>query len=145
MPRQQNANIAGANKTSPTCLIVEDSTFDQVKMTRIIHRNMSDTQIYVATTLREARQTLAKYPVSVILLDNHLPDGLGADFAVELAELKIFSHIAVVMVSDWPTPFMWAKAATAGVLHVVNKSEFGQEYVLDAFKYAQKLGNPRLH
>ncbi|WP_341232621.1 response regulator [uncultured Sulfitobacter sp.] len=145
MPRQQNANIAEANNTSPACLIVEDSTFDQVKMTRIIHRNMSDTQIYVATTLREARQTLAKYPVSVILLDNHLPDGLGADFAVELAELKIFSHIAVVMVSDWPTPFMWAKAATAGVLHVVNKSEFGQQYVLDAFKHARKMGNPRLH
>ncbi|MEM5520564.1 response regulator [Sulfitobacter sp. AS59] len=145
MPRQQNANIAEANKTSPACLIIEDSTFDQVKMTRIIHRNMSDAQIYVATTLREARQTLAKYPVSVILLDNHLPDGLGADFAVELAELKIFSHIAVVMVSDWPTPFMWAKAATAGVLHVVNKSEFGQQYVLDAFKHAQKLGKPRLH
>ncbi|SFS89185.1 Response regulator receiver domain-containing protein [Sulfitobacter marinus] len=145
MPRQQNANIAEANKTPLACLIIEDSTFDQVKMTRIIHRNMSDTQIYVATTLREARQTLAKYPVSVILLDNHLPDGLGADFAVELAELKIFSHIAVVMVSDWPTPFMWAKAATAGVLHVINKSEFDQQYILDAFKHAQKMGKPRLH
>jgi response regulator of citrate/malate metabolism len=145
MPRQHHTQVTGNTQAPPACLIVEDSTFDQVKMTRIIHRNMSDTQIYVATTLREARQTLAKYPVSVILLDNHLPDGLGADFAIELAELKVFSHIAVVMVSDWPTPFMWAKAATAGVLHVVNKSEFGQQYVLDAFKHAQKLGKPRLH
>jgi|TARA_R110002126_G_scaffold9774_1_gene43687 response regulator of citrate/malate metabolism len=145
MSRQQNKQIVGGTKAPPACLIIEDSTFDQIKMTRMINKNISGTQIYVATTLREARQTLAKYPISVILLDNHLPDGLGADFAVELAELKIFSHIAVVMVSDWPTPFMWAKAATAGVLHVVNKSEFGQQYVLDAFKHAQKKTKPRLH
>ena len=144
MPSQQNMQRAGSANLAQACLIVEDSKFDQLKMQRMISRSLTGMQVYVATTLKEARQTLAKHPVSVILLDNHLPDGFGADFAVELSALGAFSHITVVMVSDWPSPFMWEKAATAGVLHVVNKSEFGQHYLMDAFNHA-KNATPKLH
>ena len=131
--RQQAQNVAMV----PTCLIIEDSKFDQLRLTRMINKSVADMQIYVATTLREARLLLAENRISMILLDNNLPDGLGADFAIELADLKIFSHIPVVMVSDWPSPFMWEKAATAGVLHVVNKSEFGLDYLMDALRHAK--------
>ena len=144
MPSQQLFQQANSALVPQACLIIEDSKFDQLKMKRMISRSLSGMQVYVAATLREARQTLAKYPVSMILLDNRLPDGLGADFAVELSTLGGFSHVTVVMVSDWPSPFMWEKAATAGVLHVVNKSEFGQHYLIDAFNHA-KNAKPQLH
>jgi|TARA_B110000879_G_C11119431_1_gene491096 hypothetical protein len=63
-----------------------------------------------------------------------MPDGLGAEFAPELASDPALSNIPVIMVSDWPTPFMWEKAASAGVLFVVNKAEFGVRYVEQAMR-----------
>ena len=80
----------------------------------------------------------------MILLDNNLPDGLGANFAVELSHDPAFSKIPVIMVSDWPSPFMWAKATAAGVLHVVNKSDFGARYVHAAVQVANQ-NRVRLH
>lgn len=139
--QQQRRRTQGTERV-PTCLIIEDSRFDQQRMTRMINKFAEDMQVYVATTLREARRTLAENRVSMILLDNNLPDGLGADFAIELADLKVFSHIPVVMVSDWPSPFMWEKAATAGVLHVVNKAEFGKHYLMDALRHAKTRQAP---
>jgi len=70
----------------------------------------------------------------LILLDNNLPDGVGAEFALELAGNPQHASIPVIMVSDWPTPFMWEKAASAGVLYVVNKAEFGVRYVEQALR-----------
>lgn len=116
----------------PTCLIVEDSQFDQQMMTRVIDRSRAQMQVQIAATLDEARAALAKGQVSLILLDNNLPDGIGANFAIELASDPAHATTPVIMVSDWPTPFMWEKAASAGVLYVVNKSEFGVEYVEQA-------------
>ncbi len=144
MPKQQLLHSHGGTHVPPACLIIEDSLVEQLRMQRMINRSISGMQVHMAATLQQARRTLTKHPVSMILLDNHLPDGLGADFAVELAELKVFSHVALIMLSDWPSPFMWEKAAAAGVLHVVNKSEFGQHYLMDAFNHAQKA-QPRLH
>lgn len=121
----QSHNIA-------TCLIVEDSQFDQEMMARVIARSQRQMTVQVASTLSAARKALANGEVSLILLDNNLPDGIGADFALELASNPKHASTPVVMVSDWPTPFMWEKAASAGVLYVVNKSEFGIQYVNQA-------------
>lgn len=89
-------------------------------------------QVKVAATLQSARLALDAGEVSLILLDNNLPDGVGAEFALELAANPKHSRIPVILVSDWPTPFMWEKAASAGVLYVVNKAEFGVRYVEQA-------------
>lgn len=124
----------------PTCLIVEDSQFDQQMMARVIDRSRAQMNIQIAATLDEARAALAKEQVSLILLDNNLPDGIGANFALELASNPAHATTPVIMVSDWPTPFMWEKAASAGVLYVVNKSEFGVEYVEQAMQ-----SGPRRH
>lgn len=112
-----------------TCLIVEDSQFDQQMMTRVVGRSRGKMKVEVAATLQLARKALASGKISLILLDNNMPDGLGAEFALELASDPQLSSIPVIMVSDWPTPFMWEKAASAGVLYVVNKAEFGVRYV----------------
>lgn len=127
-------HIATAPSRHATCLIVEDSQFDQQMMTRVIGRSQGKMQVQVAATLQSARDALAAGKISLILLDNNMPDGLGAEFALELASDPKLSSIPVIMVSDWPTPFMWEKAASAGVLYVVNKAEFGVRYVEQAMR-----------
>lgn len=112
-----------------TCLIVEDSKFDSEKMARVINKNVSRMRVEVAATLSSARLALSRREVSLILLDNSLPDGLGADFALELSRDVRLAGIPVILVSDWPSPFMWEKAASAGVLYVLNKGEFDARHV----------------
>lgn len=126
-----------------TCLIIEDSQFDQEMMTRVIGRSQGQMRVEVAATLSSARRALEAGEISLILLDNNLPDGIGANFALELAADPKHAAIPVIMVSDWPTPFMWEKAASAGVLYVVNKSEFGVRYVEQALRNGVRK-RPRL-
>ena len=111
------------------CLIVDDSSFDQRMMARAVSKLDRPVDILFAATLDDARQVLALGEVALILLDNTLPDGKGANFALELAEHADWADIPVIIVSDWPSPFMWQKAKQAGVAHVVNKSEFGPDLV----------------
>lgn len=129
---QQYATAMTSQNT--TCLIIEDSQFDQQMMTRVVDRSQGKMQVQVAETLQSAREALAVGQISLILLDNNMPDGLGAEFAIELASNPKLSSIPVIMFSDWPTPFMWEKAASAGVLYIVNKAEFGVRYVEQAMR-----------
>jgi len=120
------------------CLIVEDSEFDSIKLSRVIAGCTKEMRICVAATLKEAREELAEGTTSLILLDNNLPDGLGANFVQELANDAALSQIPVIMVSDWPSPFMWEKASAAGVFYVLNKTEFDGRYVKSALKKGEK-------
>ncbi|TMM52414.1 response regulator [Sulfitobacter sabulilitoris] len=120
------------------CLIVEDSAFDQRRMTRIMRQSFRNVRIDVASTLAEARRHLQRHQTSLILLDNNLPDGKGANFAMELAQDPTMARIPIVMVSDWPSPFMWEKAHSAGVRHIVDKSEFGPAIVQSALVSKQR-------
>lgn len=115
------------------CLIVEDNFLDQEKLRRVLTRSFNNIQVEVASTIAEARVLLRRIKASLILLDNNLPDGKGANFAVELAADVRLAHVPVIIVSDWPSPFMFDKAQSAGVTHVVNKSDFGARYIHAAF------------
>ena len=122
-------NIRTRPKQLGTCLIIEDSEFDRERLTRIIGKSHHDMQVEVAATLRSARVALGKKRMALILLDNNLPDGLGANFALELADDPQLAQIPVIMVSDWPSPFMWEKAQSAGVAYVLSKMEFDSRYI----------------
>lgn len=121
-----------------TCLIIEDSEFDSIRMERVVNKSLGSIPIEVATTLDDARIRLREGQMDLILLDNNLPDGLGANFALELAQDSELAHIPVIMVSDWPSPFMWEKAASAGVHYVVNKMEFDGHHVHAAMNAARR-------
>jgi len=121
-----------------TCLIIEDSEFDSLRMTRVLNNSIGPVPVEVATTLDQARTALRDGKMDLILLDNNLPDGLGANFALELAQDNELSQIPVIIVSDWPSPFMWDKAASAGVLYVVNKMEFDGHHVHAAVNAVQR-------
>jgi two-component system KDP operon response regulator KdpE len=58
-----------------------------------------------ATTIAEARQILDREPIDIVLLDVHLPDGLGLDLATEFrrgghAETAIVALTASVLPAD---------------------------------------------
>jgi len=135
---QQSAQETSTRTHQGTCLIVEDSEFDNVKMTRVMEKSRNNLKVEVAATLRRARAALARGQTELILLDNNLPDGLGANFALELARDAKLSSIPVILVSDWPSPFMWEKAASAGVTYVLNKTDFNTRYVNAALQKSRK-------
>ncbi len=114
-----------------SCLIVDDSVRDQLMMTRAARYAHKDIGVQVAGSLREARRALMQKHFSIILLENALPDGRGVDFAIELAGHAKFGSIPIILVTDWPSPFMWHKAKKAGVRHVVDKSDFGPNLIRD--------------
>ncbi|MDW4498318.1 response regulator [Sulfitobacter sp. D35] len=117
-----------------SCLIIEDSSFDRRMMSRVLGRSFPHMSVSAVTTLAAARRHLALHGTSLILLDNQLPDGIGANFAMELSADTRFAHIPVILISDWPSPFMYDKAHFAGVRHVVDKSDFGARYIHDALR-----------
>jgi DNA-binding NarL/FixJ family response regulator len=134
----QQAQVNTSRGVQPgTCLIVEDSEFDSEKMMRIMAKSQRMMMVEVATTLRRARAALARGTTELILLDNNLPDGLGANFAIELSRDKKFADIPVILISDWPSPFMWEKAEAAGVSYVLSKTEFDAHYVRAALQQAR--------
>ncbi|AZV80374.1 response regulator [Parasedimentitalea marina] len=98
-------------------------------MYRTAKKAVENMKVRIVGTLQAARESLMDGPVSLIILDNSLPDGKGADFALELVRYPRLAKIPVIIASDWPSPFMWDKASTAGVRCVVTKSEFSSELV----------------
>jgi len=123
------------------CLVVEDSKFDQKMITRALSKKGDHLELYFSESLQQARDLLETVNFQIILLDNQLPDGMGADFALELSKDPRHCKKPIVMVSDWPSPFMWDKAQKAGVYFVLNKAEFHYDYV----KQAMELAVRRLH
>lgn len=106
------------------CLVIEDSEIDRLNALRLLGPRGLRVNPIVASSLEQARKTLSEHIVGLILLDNQLPDGYGSDFAVELSCHRIWKDIPVVIVSDWPSPFMFAKAKHANVCEICTKDEF---------------------
>jgi PleD family two-component response regulator len=124
-----NSAAAVRATSQSSFLIIEDSLFDQERIARILARNYHNAEVRYASTLRAARALLEAHRFSMILLDNNLPDGTGANFVLELADTPELADIPVIIISDWPSPFMWHKAQTAGVKFVLKKDDFHAGYV----------------
>lgn len=121
-------------QTGTVCLLVEDTAFDRMIMERKLAACGRGLQVRHAATVAEARRCLEEERISIIFLDNSLPDGKGADFAMELASHRSWHRIPVVMVSDWPSPFMKAKAKVANVIAIWTKTEFTTPAVAEVLK-----------
>ncbi|XDA98562.1 response regulator [Sulfitobacter sp. LCG007] len=121
-------------QTVRNCLIIDDSDFDRRRLSRMVKRGFPDFTVSCAATLAEARGFLVTHGATLILLDNQLPDGVGANFALELASDIRFCRTPVILVTDFASPFMYDKAQKAGVAHIVAKSDFGLRYIHDALR-----------
>lgn len=106
------------------CLLVEDSGFDQKMMIRAICHAEVYLPLLVADSIASARAALAQNKIRFLLLDNLLPDGLGVDLALELAEDEAYRRVPMALVTDWQSPGMYQKAKRAGVREVMGKSDF---------------------
>lgn len=120
----QNRRTPDTDAKTVTCLIVEDEQFYREKFRRVLAQSFPDVIPALTSTIEQARAHMTQFQTSIILLDNSLPDGTGASFALEIRDTPAFAKIPIVIVSDWPTPFMFGKAESAGVIHVVSKSDF---------------------
>lgn len=103
-------------------------------MSRVINGMRRKLHVEITSTLEDGWRALQHGNFSLVLLDNNLPDGYGANFVLKMAADQVLSKIPVIMVSDWPSPFMRDKAEKAGVTYIVNKSEFAARYVRAALK-----------
>lgn len=106
------------------CLVVDDDRADQESIVRSIRRCGISVPILVAETIAAARVVLARQRVRLVLLENTLPDGYGVDFAVELCAQDAHRHLPIVLVTDWPSPFMFVKARRAGIRDILGTSDF---------------------
>lgn len=104
-------------------LIVEDSVLDQRIMARVVRRCAASEPLILADSLAAARAALVSHRIRHVFLDNALPDGNGADLVMELVERGAIGKNLVTLVTDAPSPFMFAKARLAGIT-VLQKSEF---------------------
>ncbi len=114
-------------------LVLEDSRHDQEMIRRAMRGARLDAQIDFVSTIKTAREALSQARYSAILCDNSLPDGSGSEFASELAQQSDLSDVPIVIVSGWPSPFMWDKARAAG-LCVIDKTDDPMRKLRDFFR-----------
>ncbi len=136
------AAVSARSRTAPICLLVEDSKFDQVRCKRIMSKSVP-MDLIIASTLKEARRYLEMMPFDLILLDNALPDGFGVDFASEIRSFSDQTDTPIVMVSDWPSPFMYDKANSAKVAMILSKDEFHPRHIQAAMFDSRFTPQPR--
>jgi len=92
-------------------LIIDDEPDICFLLKNILQRRELETQ-YV-NRLEEAKQALMDMKISLVFLDNHLPDGLGIDF---LNYLKThYPAIKIIMITAHDTPEDRNKAMQRGV------------------------------
>ncbi|MBU2962449.1 response regulator [Citreicella sp. C3M06] len=111
--------------TTKTILVIEDSAADREMFRRVLKQVCAPRfEISFAHDLKTARQFLTQAHFALIILDNVLPDGYGADFVSELGQSKAWRRIPVLVVSDWPTPFMFDKVRNARAEAILSKDNF---------------------
>lgn len=120
-----------------TCLLVEDDPIERRVLERLLRRSGRQMLLLSVGTLEAARNILNQGEVVLLLLDNTLPDGTGADFALELRNQSRFKTMQFAIVSEWPTPFMYAKAEKAGALSVLRKRDLTAEIIGDIWDRAR--------
>jgi DNA-binding response OmpR family regulator len=72
-----------------------------------------------SNTLTDAEKKIKEDPPSILLLDNHLPDGRGVDFVTRITPL--FPNLKIVMITAHDTPQDRAKAYANGINFFLSK------------------------
>lgn len=98
---QQKTQRDSKEHTVSTCLVIDDDTFDRHMIKRCVGRERPDLHLYECSTLKEARSFLDQGSADLILIDNRLPDGLGAEFAQELrTDARMADAVICVVTGD---------------------------------------------
>ena len=106
---------------------------DEVDICYFLTRNLNKKNYFASyvNNLKDAKLALDKQHPSILLLDNHLPDGLGLDFA---QEVKLnHPEIRIVMITAHDTPNDRSNATKKGVDYFLSKP-FMMTQIFDAIK-----------
>jgi len=112
-------------------LVIDDEEFDRLAIARAVKRCGLNVQCDEASDLAEARDKLDSRSYDCILLDHHLPDGFGAQFAREIAETGLDDGAEVFMITSAPE---MAQAAVPGRQFwraLLNKSDLSPNRLKD--------------
>ncbi len=101
-----------------TVLIIDDDANYQRIVSKVISNTFSGAALTSATTLAEAKNLLTQ-TFDLIVIDQHLPDGLGTDFIAS----GIFGKTAVLSLSSDAAPTLPAEAIISGAHYFISKSE----------------------
>jgi two-component system, OmpR family, response regulator len=110
---------------------------DEVDICYFLLRNINK-QNFLASyvnTLGEARVVLDKQRPNILLLDNHLQDGFGADFAIEVK--KNYPAIKIVMITAHDTENDRSLAINNGIDYFLSKPFM----MADVFKAINTVSN----
>ncbi|SMX50867.1 response regulator [Maliponia aquimaris] len=94
-----HANPRAPDLSVSSCLVVDDDTFDRHMIRRCVGRDRPGLRVHECATLAEARSFLDSDHADLILLDNRMPDGLGADFARELRDDRRLNDAVICVVT----------------------------------------------
>lgn len=110
---------------------------DEVDICYFLSRNLNrkNFEASYVNTLREAREAISETKPAILLLDNHLPDGLGMDFASEIK--KEFPRLKIVMISAHDMPENRSEIGKGGVDCFLSKP-FVMTEVFNAIEHIQK-------
>ena len=82
-----------------TCLLVDDDELDRAAVRHAIERQRPDAQVIEFGTLQEARTYLDRAHADIVLLDNRLPDGSGAELATDLQRRPDMSETPIFVIT----------------------------------------------
>lgn len=106
------------------CLIVDNSEEDRRRMRKIFAKSFPHMSMMVARDMGEARRRLRDRNVGFMFVENDLPDGQGIDLVAEMSRDPDLKEIPSVIVTDFVSPFIYAKARASNVRGVWTKKEF---------------------
>lgn len=94
---------------------------DEVDISYFLSRSLrkSNYETFVALNLAEAESLISKEVPAIVLLDNHLPDGFGIDFAAIIKQT--FPNIKILMLTAHNSPQDKQKAINNGVDVFISK------------------------
>lgn len=108
-------SIQSYNLKQPTlrCLVVEDEEFDRIAISLALKKTGLNLECIEAQNLEDAAGHMANREFDIVFLDHHLPDGLGADFAIELKLDASKKDLRIFMITSAPDV---AKRSTGGTI-----------------------------
>jgi CheY-like chemotaxis protein len=104
---------------NPVILFLEDCPVTAYLIERIILREVPDARLISARTVAEAKELSAGEPISLFLIDVHLPDGSGLAFLEQAAGDHPSASAIVITATAVPEHLCTAEAL--GVLHFIEK------------------------
>jgi len=110
---------------APTILLVEDDIISA----RILESLLTKTGYNVvhADSVAKAEAMVHIHPISLVLLDVHLPDGNGLDFCTMISDQPEFSSLPVLFVSADDDQIVKLKGFGAGAVDYITKPFAGAE------------------